>query len=76
VLPSGGHVRAGNGSSEGFVTSSVFSPTLGRGVALALLEAGQARHGETVEVFSLGRTWRATIGDPVAFDSAGERLNG
>ena len=76
VLPPGAHLRAANGESEGFVTSSAYSLTLGRGVALALVRGGQSRHGEQVEVFSLGQRWRATIENPVALDPAGKRLDG
>lgn len=76
VLPPGAHLRAANGESEGFVTSSAYSVTLGRGVALALVRGGQSRHGEQVEVFSLGQRWRATIENPVALDPAGKRLDG
>ena len=73
----GAHVlRAKGGTAQGFVTSSCFSPTLGRGIALALLKGGQRRHGETVTLWSEGRTWQARVGTPRFFDPKGERLNG
>lgn len=71
TLPVGGHVRATNGRSEGFVTSSAYSPTLGRGIALALIEQGQRRLGEVIEVVSLGASWRAEISETVSYDREG-----
>ncbi|MGB3830680.1 MAG: glycine cleavage T C-terminal barrel domain-containing protein, partial [Mesorhizobium sp.] len=77
-LPVGAHgiERQGDGKrSIGFVTSSYRSPTLNRPVALALIERGAARHGETIELQHLGMLRRATIAPPCAFDPAGDRLN-
>ena len=77
-LPVGAHgiERQGDGKrSIGFVTSSYWSPTLNRPVALALIERGAARHGETIELQHLGMLRRATIAPPCAFDPAGDRLN-
>src|SRR5690606_4121718 len=65
----------GRSRSIGFVTSSYQSPTLGRPVALALIERGAERHGETIEVQHLGNLRRATIAPPCAFDPEGGRLN-
>jgi len=80
ALPVGAHVTAtaagGGRRSAGFVTSSYDSPTLGRPVALALVERGLERLGETVDLFHLDRTLSARIVPPCAFDPAGERLNG
>jgi sarcosine oxidase subunit alpha len=61
--------------SQGFVTSSHMSPTLGRPIALALIARGAARHGETIDIQHLGNIRRATITPPCAFDPKGERLN-
>jgi sarcosine oxidase subunit alpha len=77
-LPTGAHVTSGAGRarrSEGYVTSSYFSPTLGRPIALGLIEAGFSRMGETVSIFHLGAERRATITTPVALDPKGERLH-
>lgn len=67
----------GFGAAIGHVTSAAFSPTLGRHVALALLQRGRARHGETVYVADPLRDGRrrhaATIADPVFVDPGGER---
>ncbi|MFZ5675108.1 MAG: sarcosine oxidase subunit alpha family protein [Pseudomonadota bacterium] len=61
--------------SQGFVTSSYLSPTLRRPIALALIERGAARHGETIDIQHLGQKRRATITPPCAFDPSGERFN-
>ena len=77
-LPTGAHgiVREGGKvRSQGFVTSSYFSPTLGHAIALALIEDGSARHGEVIELQHLGVLRRATIAAPCAFDLSGDRLN-
>jgi len=63
-------------SSQGHVTSAYWSDAAGGPIALALLADGRARHGETIEVTTLGgppTPWR--IGEPVFFDPAGERVN-
>lgn len=57
-LPTGAHgIRRSYGRlhSQGFVTSSYQSPTLGRPVALGLIERGAARHGEAIEIQHLGK---------------------
>jgi sarcosine oxidase, subunit alpha len=77
-LPTGAHVTSGAGRarrSHGYVTSSYMSPTLGRPIALGLVEAGPSRMGETVSVYHLGAERRATITTPVALDSEGRRLH-
>ncbi|MEZ2329342.1 sarcosine oxidase subunit alpha family protein [Mesorhizobium sp. RCC_202] len=61
--------------SIGFVTSSYRSPTLSRPIALALIERGAARHGETIDVQHLGVVRQATIVAPCAFDPEGRRLS-
>ncbi|THF56453.1 sarcosine oxidase subunit alpha family protein [Ollibium composti] len=62
--------------SLGYVTSSYFSPTLGRPIALGLIEQGASRHGEVIDIQHLGMLRRATITAPCALDPAGDRLNG
>jgi sarcosine oxidase subunit alpha len=77
-LPTGAHgIRRMDGRlhSQGFVTSSYQSPTLGRPVALGLIERGAARHGETIEIQHLGKVRAATIAAPCAFDPAGDQLH-
>ena len=80
ALTVGAHVVAQSGDtkglSEGWVTSSVWSPTLDSPVALAMIQRGTERHGETVTVWDLGQERRARIGQPCRYDSAGDSLNG
>jgi sarcosine oxidase subunit alpha len=80
LLPVGGHVLkpgdAAPARSQGWVTSSVRSPALGRPHALAMIEAGQSRLGEEIQVWDLGTSHRARIVAPCAFDPTGERMNG
>jgi sarcosine oxidase, subunit alpha len=77
-LPTGAHVTGGASGvrrSQGYVTSSYASPTLGRPIALGLVEAGLSRIGETVSLYHLGAERRATITSPLAFDPEGKRLH-
>ncbi|RUW62575.1 sarcosine oxidase subunit alpha family protein [Mesorhizobium sp. M7A.F.Ca.US.008.03.1.1] len=77
-LPTGAHgIKRIDGRlrSQGFVTSSYQSPTLGRPVALGLIERGAARHGEAIDIQNLGKISKATITAPCAFDPAGDRLH-
>ncbi len=79
AIPVGAHLRGASArdGSEGFITSSGFSPILGRGVALGMVRAGRSRHGEELEVVTgegLGRRVRVT--PPGAYDRPGDRLNG
>jgi sarcosine oxidase subunit alpha len=62
--------------SIGHVSSSAFSPSLGRPVALAMVEGGRARQaaGERVVVFSRGTRFMARIVAPAFVDPAGARL--
>jgi sarcosine oxidase, subunit alpha len=78
VLPVGAHVVTGPppAASEGFVTSTCYSPALRRGIALALVKAGRKRQGETVGLYADGRFFQAEIVSPVFLDPAGERLVG
>lgn len=62
--------------TQGWVTSSVHSPTLGKPLAMALVQRGTQRMGEEVRVWNLG-DWRAArIVDARFYDPAGERING
>jgi sarcosine oxidase subunit alpha len=62
--------------SDGYVTSAAFSPTLGRWVALGMLENGRARVGEIVSIAGEHGTFEARIAEPGAFDPKGERVHG
>lgn len=78
VLPprTGGPRAKGALGTDGWVTSAVFSPTLDRPLALALVRAGHTRIGETVSLWDQGRTRPGRIVDPRFLDPAGERLRG
>lgn len=73
----GAHVLAANtrGPTQGWVTSSILSPTLRRPVALALVERGEARIGDEVQVWDLGKGRAARIVEPRFYDPAGEKLD-
>ena len=62
----------------GHVTAFCYSPTLGRAIALALVENGRARTGQTVHVTSpvIGFSTAAEIVSPVFYDPEGARLRG
>ena len=84
VLPPGAHAVVAAGASRrsiGFVTSTAMSPTLGRPVALGMIENGRARMGEVLDLESYGykRTGgsrhRAEIVAPCAYDPEGGRLD-
>jgi len=60
----------------GHVTSSYASPALGRTFALALLERGDARIGETVYAPLAGGTVAATVTSPVFWDPDHARRDG
>ncbi len=80
VLPDGAHaVREVKQSPPmqtiGHVTSSYWSPTLKRSIAMALIENGRARMGETISFQLEDRTVKAEIVDPVFYDKQGDRQN-
>ncbi len=77
-LATGSHLIPDSGlrRSLGFVTSSYHSPALGHPIALALLEAGRAKIGQSARVFDNGKLRDALITDPCAFDPKGDRLDG
>ncbi len=62
----------------GQVTSSYYSPSLGKSIAMALLKGGHKMMGETVYIPMLGggKPIKATVTDTVFYDKKGERQNG
>ena len=81
VLPDGAYaVRAVKDKPPmemiGQVTSTYMSPTLGRSIAMALIENGRARMGETIS-FPLegGKVMKAMITDTVFYDKEGGRIH-
>ncbi|MEM1200197.1 MAG: glycine cleavage T C-terminal barrel domain-containing protein, partial [Pseudomonadota bacterium] len=60
----------------GQVTSTYWSPTLNRSIAMALIKKGRAKMGEKVTFpVAEGKVIRAEIVDPVFYDKEGERQN-
>ncbi len=65
LVPMGGHV-----------TSSYYSPTLGRSIAMALLKSGHSRTGQKIRVgMRDGKSVMATVVSPVFFDPEGRQQN-
>ena len=60
----------------GHVTSSYLSPTLGRPIALAVIEGGRSRMGETLYVPMPKGSLKVTLTSPVFYDPEGGRLDG
>lgn len=61
---------------EGFVTSSYYSPTLGRPFGLALVKSGRDRHGEVLLAPVGDKLVEVEICDPVLYDKEGARRDG
>ena len=82
VLPDGAYaVTSGKNANrqrntEGRVTSTYYSPTLDKGIAMGLVLNGPDRMGEEVSFATLdGGTVKARIVNPVFFDPEGEKQN-
>jgi sarcosine oxidase subunit alpha len=83
VLPDGayatapGHNANGQRNTQGRVTSTYYSPTLGRGIAMGLVHNGPDRMGEVLEFPKVdGGIVKAKIVDQVFYDKDGEKQNG
>ena len=82
VIPDGSYAIAsgtnanGQGNTQGRVTSTYYSPTLQRGIAMGLVLNGPDRMGELI-VFNKtdGSTVSAKIVNPVFYDPEGEKQN-
>ncbi len=81
VITAGAHLFAQGAdlvreTSAGYVTSVGYSPTLHSHLALAFLDNGRARHGETVRLVDRlrGVDVLCTVTDPVFHDPKGEKL--
>ena len=82
VIPDGAYAVArgananGQRNTEGRVTSTYYSPTLGKGIAMALVHRGPDRMGEVLTLPTTdGREIKARIVDPVFFDREGAKQN-
>jgi len=81
VIPEGGQVVAELKDKPpmamlGHVTSSYYSPNVGRSIAMALLKNGRNRLGETVHIPLGDRVIRAKVMEPRFFDLEGTRIDG
>ncbi|MCA0273654.1 MAG: sarcosine oxidase subunit alpha family protein [Proteobacteria bacterium] len=82
VIPDGAYAVAdgvnanGQRNTQGRVTSTYFSPTLGKGIAMGLVRHGPERMGEVIDFpVDNGRIVKARIVDPVFYDKDGEKQN-
>ncbi len=82
VVPDGAYILAtgrnanGQGNTQGRVTSTYYSPTLKRGIAMGLIKGGMDRLGDVVDFNTVsGGTVKAKVVDPVFFDKDGEKQN-
>src|SRR5258705_326426 len=62
--------------SLGHVTSSYWSPSYGRSIALALVAAGRSLIGERLFATTPGGFAKVGVCNPVFFDRTGARVNG
>ena len=61
----------------GHVTSSYMSPNAGRSIALALLQDGISRKGDTVKIRMMnGEVHNASVSNTVFVDEEGVRVRG
>ncbi len=82
VLPDGAYAVAagenlnGQRNVQGRVTSTYYSPTLDKGIAMGLVLHGPDRMGEVLSFPGTdGTTYEARIVDPVFYDKEGEKQN-
>ena len=82
VIPDGAYIIAegrnanGQRNTQGRVTSTYYSPTLKKGIAMGLIRHGPDRMGEVVEFNTVaGGTVKARIVDPVFYDKDGAKQN-
>jgi len=77
MLPTGAHIISDDTAprSLGVVTSSYDSPTLGRPIAMAMLEDGFSQMGQTVRVRHFDQIFSAQVTPACALDPNGDRLN-
>ncbi len=80
VLPEGAQLVETPGDQRplpmlGHVTSSYFSPAMGRSIAMALVKGGRARMGQTVHApLAGGKTLACQVVEPLFYDKEGSRL--
>jgi len=76
-LPTGAHAISDQepARSVGYVTSSYFSPHLNKAIALAMIEGGKDRMGDTIDIWHKEVRHQATICAPCFYDMQGDNLN-
>ena len=79
-LPMGGVILAADekalpGSIDGRVTSSYFSPSLNKPIALGMLKAGSTRTGEILTIYDVDGMYQAEVVSPCTYDPKGEQLH-
>jgi sarcosine oxidase subunit alpha len=82
VIPDGAYAVAdgvnanGQRNMQGRVTSTYYSPTLNKGIAMGLVKHGPDRMGEVLDFpVDDGKVIKARIVDPVFYDKDGEKQN-
>ena len=82
VLPDGAYAVAegtnanGQRNTQGRVTSTYYSPTLSKGIAMGLVKHGPERMGDVIEFPKVdGAIVKAKIVDPVFYDKEGIKQN-
>jgi sarcosine oxidase subunit alpha len=82
VIPDGAYIVGtgvnanGQRNVQGRVTSTYYSPTMDRGIAMGLIDGGMKRLGDVVEFNKVdGSTVKAKVVDPVFYDKDGEKQN-
>ncbi|MDI3337409.1 sarcosine oxidase subunit alpha family protein [Defluviimonas aestuarii] len=71
-----GHNANGQRNVQGRVTSTYYSPTLDKGIAMGLVKHGPDRMGEVIDFpVDDGKVVKARIVDPVFYDKDGEKQN-
>jgi len=82
VLPEGAHLvdevlDSPPMQTIGHITSSYYSPNVGRSIAMGLVDNGISRKGESVKIHLMdGRVIPAKLTSPVFYDESGERMHG
>ena len=79
-IPDGAYAlkSGGKGAKDvlGHITSSYFSPTLDKPIAMALLKNGKALKGQIVDIpIESGNILKATVVEPQFYDIEGKRQN-
>ncbi|MCP5087614.1 MAG: sarcosine oxidase subunit alpha, partial [Rhodobacteraceae bacterium] len=81
IIPPGSHLATrplagGAQATQGYLTASVYSPTLDCPIALAFLDRGAARHGEHLWALSplTKASVRVEVTTPHLYNPKGDRL--